>query len=253
MRVYLLSLGAGLLVGVIYSLLNVRSPAPPVVALVGLLGILIGEQIIPVGQAACWRARISPPRGASRTCTPHIFGLLPGRHEQATQPDDRLRSRRSAHDQASTTADLILHRGLFTTLDALATRPRAPSRSRTAASSPSAHDSEVMPLAGPQTKVIDLKGRRVLPGLIDNHLHIIRGGLNFNMELRWDGVRVARRRDDHAEAPGRHHAAAAMGARGRRLHRAPVRREAAADHRRAQRRRARHAGLPAASLRPRAC
>jgi XapX domain-containing protein len=45
MRVYLLSLGAGLLVGVIYSLLNVRSPAPPVVALVGLLGMLIGEQI----------------------------------------------------------------------------------------------------------------------------------------------------------------------------------------------------------------
>ena len=34
-----------------------------------------------------------------------------------------------------------------------------------------------------------LRGRRVLPGLIDNHLHIIRGGLNFNMELRWDGVR----------------------------------------------------------------
>src|SRR6202012_4772202 len=33
------------------------------------------------------------------------------------------------------------------------------------------------------------QGRRVLPGLIDNHLHIIRGGLNYNMELRWDGVR----------------------------------------------------------------
>ena len=45
MRVYLLSLGAGLLVGIIYSLLNVRSPAPPVVALVGLFGILIGGQI----------------------------------------------------------------------------------------------------------------------------------------------------------------------------------------------------------------
>ena len=45
MRVYLLSLGAGLLVGIIYSPLNVRSPAPPMVALVGLLGILIGEQI----------------------------------------------------------------------------------------------------------------------------------------------------------------------------------------------------------------
>jgi hypothetical protein len=46
-----------------------------------------------------------------------------------------------------------------------------------------------MPLAGPNTRVIDLKGRRALPGLVDNHLHIIRGGLNFNMELRWDGVR----------------------------------------------------------------
>jgi XapX domain-containing protein len=47
MRVYLLSLGASLLVGIIYSLLNVRSPAPPMVALVGLFGMLIGEQIIP--------------------------------------------------------------------------------------------------------------------------------------------------------------------------------------------------------------
>jgi len=50
MRVYLLSLGAGLVVGIVYSLLNVRSPAPPVVALVGLLGILVGEQIIPVAK-----------------------------------------------------------------------------------------------------------------------------------------------------------------------------------------------------------
>ena len=50
MKIYLMSLAAGLLVGVIYSLINVRSPAPPVVALVGLLGILAGEQIIPVGK-----------------------------------------------------------------------------------------------------------------------------------------------------------------------------------------------------------
>ena len=40
MKIYLLSLGAGLLVGVIYSLLNVRSPAPPLVALVGCSGFL---------------------------------------------------------------------------------------------------------------------------------------------------------------------------------------------------------------------
>src|SRR5271170_6060010 len=86
MRAYLLSLGAGLLVGIAYSLLNVRSPAPPVVALVGLLGILIGEQIIPVAKymlegshlAAAWR---------QSQCTPHIFGLLPGRHEQVTQAE----------------------------------------------------------------------------------------------------------------------------------------------------------------------
>jgi XapX domain-containing protein len=47
MKTYLLSLGVGLVVGILYSLLNVRSPAPPVVALVGLLGMLAGEQIIP--------------------------------------------------------------------------------------------------------------------------------------------------------------------------------------------------------------
>jgi hypothetical protein len=48
---------------------------------------------------------------------------------------------------------------------------------------------EILPLASQRTRIIDLKGRRVLPGLMDNHIHIIRGGLNFNMELRWDGVR----------------------------------------------------------------
>ncbi|MGO7360565.1 amidohydrolase family protein, partial [Rhizobium ruizarguesonis] len=50
-------------------------------------------------------------------------------------------------------------------------------------------DRDVMALAGPDTKIIDLKGKLVLPGLIYNHTHVVRGGLNFNMELRWDGVR----------------------------------------------------------------
>ena len=45
-----------------------------------------------------------------------------------------------------------------------------------------------MKLAGPKTQVIDLGGRRVIPGLMDSHTHPIRGGLNYNMELRWDGV-----------------------------------------------------------------
>ncbi|MDR6624429.1 DUF1427 family protein [Caulobacter segnis] len=48
MKPYLLSLGAGLLVGIIYALLNVRSPAPPAIALIGLLGILLGEQAVPI-------------------------------------------------------------------------------------------------------------------------------------------------------------------------------------------------------------
>lgn len=47
MKVYLISLGAGILVGIIYSLIGVRSPAPPAVALIGLLGMLIGEQVLP--------------------------------------------------------------------------------------------------------------------------------------------------------------------------------------------------------------
>ncbi len=47
MKMYLLSLSVGLLVGVLYYVLNVKSPAPPLVALVGLLGMVIGEQLLP--------------------------------------------------------------------------------------------------------------------------------------------------------------------------------------------------------------
>lgn len=49
-------------------------------------------------------------------------------------------------------------------------------------------EAEVMPLATAATQVVDLRGRTVIPGLCDSHLHVIRGGLNYNMELRWDGV-----------------------------------------------------------------
>ncbi len=88
----------------------------------------------------------------------------------------------------STSTDLILHNGTVTTLD----------RSNPSATAVAIRDgkflrvgteADVMPLAGAATRMIDLKGRRVLPGLIDNHLHIIRAGLSFNLELRWDGVR----------------------------------------------------------------
>jgi len=85
-------------------------------------------------------------------------------------------------------ADLILTNGRFTTLD-----PSNPNASAVAIAdgifTAVGRDNEVMRLASPSTRMIDLKARRALPGLIDNHLHIIRAGLNFNMELRWDGVR----------------------------------------------------------------
>ena len=45
-----------------------------------------------------------------------------------------------------------------------------------------------MRLADSRTDVIDLNRRCVIPGLIDSHLHLIRGGLNYNLELRWDGI-----------------------------------------------------------------
>jgi predicted amidohydrolase YtcJ len=47
---------------------------------------------------------------------------------------------------------------------------------------------EIMRLRGPATRVIDSQRRTVIPGLNDSHMHPIRGGLNYNLELRWDGV-----------------------------------------------------------------
>jgi predicted amidohydrolase YtcJ len=88
----------------------------------------------------------------------------------------------------ATVPDLILHHGQITTLD-----PSKPAASAVAIANGKflavGRDEDVVRLADSRTRMIDLKGRRALPGLIDNHLHIIRGGLNFNMELRWDGVR----------------------------------------------------------------
>jgi XapX domain-containing protein len=74
-KIYLLSLGAGLIVGIVYSLLNVRSPAPPVIALVGLLGILVGEQLIPFAKTL--RSREPAAVSWLHQIKPHMFGHLP--------------------------------------------------------------------------------------------------------------------------------------------------------------------------------
>jgi XapX domain-containing protein len=81
MKPYLLALGAGLVVGVVYSLLNVRSPAPPVIALIGLLGILAGEQIVPVAKRLIGGEGLSIGWLRSE-CGEHIFGTLPVRADK---------------------------------------------------------------------------------------------------------------------------------------------------------------------------
>jgi len=74
-KVYLISLAVGLVVGALYGLLHVRSPAPPVVALLGLLGILIGEQIPPLVQHVL--AKTPAVSAWNSQVRPHVFGLLP--------------------------------------------------------------------------------------------------------------------------------------------------------------------------------
>ncbi|MEJ1974791.1 MAG: DUF1427 family protein [Acetobacteraceae bacterium] len=62
MRDYGISLLVGLVVGVAYGLIRVRSPAPPAIALIGLLGMLAGEQLVPI-----FRAHFFPPGPAAET------------------------------------------------------------------------------------------------------------------------------------------------------------------------------------------
>ena len=75
MKLYLVSLAVGVLVGIIYAVLGVRSPAPPVVALIGLLGMLLGEQIPPIVKSLWSRE----PTAVSwlHQVKPHMFGHLP--------------------------------------------------------------------------------------------------------------------------------------------------------------------------------
>ncbi|MBD9498737.1 XapX domain-containing protein [Ensifer adhaerens] len=84
MKLYLMSLGAGLLVGIVYSLLNVRSP---VIALVGLLGILLGEQIVPFAKTL-WSNETAAISWINQV-KPHMFGHLPGGQTAARKVNDR--------------------------------------------------------------------------------------------------------------------------------------------------------------------
>lgn len=73
MKPYLISLAVGLLVGVIYSLLSVRSPAPPAIALLGLLGMLLGEQIAPIAKRIASGKELAS--FVRNDCAEHVLGL----------------------------------------------------------------------------------------------------------------------------------------------------------------------------------
>ncbi len=84
-------------------------------------------------------------------------------------------------------APLILLNGCFHTVDR--GRPQASAVAIAGGRFIAVGDAdEVMRHAAPHSQVIDLNGRTVIPGLNDSHIHVIRGGLHYNLELRWEGV-----------------------------------------------------------------
>ena len=89
-------------------------------------------------------------------------------------------------------ADLIVYNARVTTLDA--GRPHASAvLVRGEKFVLVGDDAEILRHRRARTRVIDALGRRMIPGINDNHLHGVRGGLQYNTELRWDGVRSLRR------------------------------------------------------------
>lgn len=83
--------------------------------------------------------------------------------------------------------DTVLHNGQITTLDPANPEAQAIAITDGKVEATGTTD-ELMRFADSATEVIDLGGHRVIPGLNDSHLHLIRGGLTFNMELRWENV-----------------------------------------------------------------
>ena len=93
----------------------------------------------------------------------------------------------SRAQQSETPPDLIVHNGKVTTLQSSQPEARAfATRGEKIVAVGS--DAEVTGLAARSTRLVDAGGRRVIPGLNDNHLHLVRGALLYNLELRWDGV-----------------------------------------------------------------
>ncbi|QUF64352.1 amidohydrolase [Bacillus atrophaeus] len=82
--------------------------------------------------------------------------------------------------------DMILYNGKITTLDP--SQPEVSAIAITDGLITAVGGDELLNSATEKTKKIDLKRKRAIPGLNDSHIHVIRGGLHYNMELRWEGV-----------------------------------------------------------------
>jgi len=89
-------------------------------------------------------------------------------------------------------ADIIITNGKVTTLDDRLSEAQAVAITGNKVTLTGTNEA-VLKLKGKQTKLIDAKGNRVIPGLFDSHMHVIRGGRFYNAELRWDGVSSLKR------------------------------------------------------------
>ena len=76
LKSYIIYLTVGLLAGVIYALINVNSPAPPTIALVGLFGMLVGEQVIPLAKRLLRRQPVTL-KWFRHECVQKISGTPP--------------------------------------------------------------------------------------------------------------------------------------------------------------------------------
>ncbi|WP_298254570.1 amidohydrolase [Bradyrhizobium sp.] len=84
-------------------------------------------------------------------------------------------------------ADLLLINGKVVTLDAASSVKEALAVEAGHIAATGGTD-EIRKLAGPSTKIVDLGGRTVIPGLIDSHIHAIRAGFRFATEVNWEGA-----------------------------------------------------------------
>ena len=135
-------------------------------------------------------------REAVKTATAaSVFALLAPRLGSTQQREDGAMSK------------VILQNGRITTLDSAKPEAHAIAIRDGLVEAVGANE-EIMRLADRDTNVIDLGGRRIIPGLNDSHTHLIRGGLNYNMELRWenvaslaDALRMLKSQADRTPAP----------------------------------------------------